>query len=112
MLCLTSCRSLYPRVNWVKHSIFRSKFKSEIRQSFKFVLHEVWAKVSIAIHHLLASVPDPLLNYNHRCSCHDQSADSVVPESVHTSTVQTELAKQRVKMLSENSRIHERGLPS
>jgi hypothetical protein len=50
--------------------------------------------VSVAIDHFLATMPDPFFDDNHRCSCHDQGADPVVSEPVHTATFQTEVAEQ------------------
>ena len=80
--------------------------------ALKFALHKIRTKVSVAIDHFLATMPDPFFNDNHRCSCHDQGADSVVSEPVHTATFQTEFAKQRMKMFVENDAVHERRLPS
>lgn len=65
----------------------------------------------VAIHHFLAAVPDPLLDYSHRRCCHDQSTDSVVPEAVHTAPFQPEFSEQWVKMLVENCAVRERRIP-
>jgi hypothetical protein len=66
----------------------------------------------VATNHLFATVSNPLLDYLDRRSSHDQRAYSVVPKAVHTSTFQPEFTKQRVKMLIENSAVHERCFPS
>ena len=66
----------------------------------------------VASNHFFATVSDPLLDYFCCRASHDQGAYSVMSEAVHTATFQPELAKQRVKMLIENSGVHERCLPS
>src|SRR5712692_1933683 len=66
----------------------------------------------VASNHFFATVSDPLLDYFNRRSSHDQGAHSVAPESVHSTTFQTEFAKQWLKMLIENGAVHEWCLPS
>ena len=43
----TSCRNFGTRVNWVEHSNFRT----EIRRFFKFRLHKIRSKMSVASDH-------------------------------------------------------------
>jgi hypothetical protein len=61
----------------------------------------------VAIHHLLAAVPYPLLDDSHWRSRHDLRAHSMVPEAVHTATYQPKFAKQWMKVLVQNDAIHE-----
>ena len=62
----------------------------------------------VAIDHLFATVPDPLIDDSHRRSCHDQCAHSVMPEAVHAATFQPEFSKEPMKVLVENDAVHER----
>ena len=79
-------------------------FGNELGHSLKFALHKVGAKVSVAIGHLV--VPNPFLNHADRRSSHDQSADPVVSESVHTAPFQPEPTKYRVKVLTDDA-VHD-----
>jgi hypothetical protein len=67
---------------------------NEIGYSLQLALHEVRAKMSVAIDHFLVTAPDPLLDDDHRRSSHDQSAHSMMPKAVHTAALQAEFAKQ------------------
>ena len=56
-------------------------------------------------------MPNPLLNHDDRRSSHDQSADRMVSESVHTATFQPELAKWWVEVLIDHDTVHKGCLP-
>jgi hypothetical protein len=104
---LTSCRNFGTRVNWVKYGNFRT----EIRHFFKFRLDKIRSKMSVASDHFLTAMPNPLLDNLDRRSGHDQCAHSVVPETVHAATFQSEFAEQWMKVLVENGRVDERCFP-
>ena len=104
---LTSCRNDCLRVNRVKLSNFRAEFWGVIRHSIKLALHKIRTKMSVAVDHLLATMPNPLLDDNNLCTCHDQSA----AESVHTAAFQAEFAKQGMEVLIENGAVREWCLP-
>jgi hypothetical protein len=71
-------------------------------------LHEIGEDASSVESFLRYRVRPVLDNFYCRAS-HDQGAYSVMTEAVHTATFQSELAKQWLKMLIENGRVHERG---
>ena len=93
---LISCHGLKLWVKRVKHSNFWSNFKSKIGHSRQFVLHKIRSKMRVTTGHFFATVTDPLLDYLNGRRCHDQGAHSVMPEPVHSATVQSEFAKQGV----------------
>src|SRR5262245_26244995 len=107
-LHLELCRNVPMWVHWGQLRICRADLRGfgyEIGHSLKFALHEIRAKMGVAIDHLVATVTDPLLNHTDRRSSHDQSADSVMPESVHTAPFQTEPTKDGVKVLIDDDAI-------
>jgi hypothetical protein len=54
---LTSCRNFGTRVNWVNVGNFRTK----IRRFFKFRLHKIRSKMSVASNHLLTAMANRVL---------------------------------------------------
>ena len=62
----------------------------------------------VPVDHLFRAVPNPLFDDHHRRSRHHQRTDPVMPEAVHTTTFQAEIAEQWVKELVQHDAVDER----